>query len=202
MDDETQIGSTSDPTITDVESLILRNVEESASPPSAFELSTLAEVLVLPRVNVTRPPESQLLGIGMRRNDCHANCAMQAINDTEGKSRHVTGWYVTPSCLVLHSVVEIEGQWFCLTPQIVRGPEQFEFIPDEAIDWRDADDGMSRDPYRRGEKLPETLRRYPDLDVEMSREFRALVSSGMPIVDARDRVDAVYARRLAKLSSA
>lgn len=200
MGNETLTGSESEPTITDVEMLILRNIQESASPPTAFEAATLAEVLALPRVIVTRPPENQLLAIGMRRNECHANCAMQAMNDTEGKSRHVTGWYVTPSCLVLHSVVEIEGQWFCLTPQIVRGTEQFEFIPDEAIDWRDADDGMSRDAYRRGEKLPETLRRYPDLDVEMSREFRALVASGMPIINARNRVDAVYASRLVELA--
>ncbi|MCC8934894.1 hypothetical protein [Rhizobium sp. 'Codium 1'] len=183
-------------TLAEVELLVLRNVEASASPPTEFEAATLAEVMALPRVLVTRPPEDQLLKIGMRRNECHANCAMQATNDTEGRSRHVTGWYVSASSLVLHSVAEIEGQWFCLTPQIVRGPDQFEFVPDEAIEWRDAINGMSREPYRKGERLPETLRRYPDLEVQMSHVFRSLVASGMSIIAARDMVDVTFKQKL------
>lgn len=68
---------------TELEQFIIRNVEEMAFEPSEWEVKTLLEVLALPRVTVTRPPEEKLLAVGMRPNDCHANCAAQAANDTE-----------------------------------------------------------------------------------------------------------------------
>lgn len=189
MTDELRDALKANSRFTDVERLILLNVEEFGFAPSKLEADTLAEVLALPRVTVTRPPESELLAIGMIPNDCHANCAMQAANDIEGNSRHVTGWYVSGDCLVLHSVAEISGQWFCLTPQIVKGPETFEFIPDRMIEWRDTADGLGREPYRNGERLPQALRENPELHFRMCDEFKSLVASGMSIMDARARVD-------------
>lgn len=113
---------------TELDSFILRNAEELAFLPSEREPDTLAEVLALPRVVVTRPPDEDLFAIGMRPNDCHSNCAAQVANDTERRSRHVWGWYIHGSNLILHSVVEIGSQWFCLTPQIVKTPSRFQFI--------------------------------------------------------------------------
>ncbi|WP_245280208.1 hypothetical protein [Pseudorhizobium pelagicum] len=123
-----------EPQLSEVEKFILSSSEELAFPPTEWETETLAEVLALPRVVVTRPPEDDLLKIGMRRNDCHANCAAQVANDIEGRSRHVSGWYISGSDLILHSIVEIDGQWFCLTPQIAKASPRFEFIPDPAIE--------------------------------------------------------------------
>ena len=87
---------------TKLDSFILRNAEELAFPPSKWEADTLAEVLALPRVVVTRPPNADLFASGMRPNDCHLNCAAQVANDTERRSRHVSGWYIHGSNLILH----------------------------------------------------------------------------------------------------
>lgn len=174
--------------LNDAEHLLLYNLEEYGFPPSEFEASTLVEVLTLPRITVERPPEHQLLAIGMIPNDCHVNCWRQATNDTEGRSRHVTGWLISGASLILHSVAEIDGQWFCLTPQIVKGPNRFQFIPDQEIEWRDAADGMGREPYRKGQLLRGTLRKYPEFHVRMCEEVKSLMANGMRPTEARDQV--------------
>lgn len=174
---------------TDLEKHIVWNVEELALPPSTWEAETLDEVLALPRVLVTRPPEDELLAIGMRRNNCHANCAAQADNDTEGKSRHVTGWYVSGSVVILHSVAEIGKQWFRLTPQLGKSAAQFEFIPDHSIEWRDTPDGQARVAVRFGRELPQALRTNPEIHIRMRDQFRDFMASGMSAVEARDRVN-------------
>jgi hypothetical protein len=83
---------------TELDSFILRNAEELAFLPSEWEADTLAEVLALPRVVVTRPPDEDLFAIGMRPNDCHSNCAAQVAKDTERRSRHVWGGSVATIC--------------------------------------------------------------------------------------------------------
>lgn len=178
---------------------IFRNVEEMAFEPSEWEAATLLEVLALPRVTVTRPLEEQLLAIGMRPNDCHANCAAQAANGTEGRSRHVWGWYLHGSDLILHSVVDIGGDWYCLTPQTTSLPSRFQFIPDSQIEWQASSDGMGRDAFRGGRQLPLALRKYPKVHVRMRDEFMSLIAAGMSAVDARDRVAANWDAELWKL---
>lgn len=180
----------------DLEQFIIRNVEEMAFEPSEWEAMTLLEVLALPRVTVTRPPEEQLLAIGMRPNDCHANCAAQAANDNEGRSRQVSGWYIHGSDLILHSVVDIGGDWYCLTPQTTSLPSQFQFIPDDQIEWRVSSDGMGMDAFRAGRPLPLALRKYPHVHVQMRNEFMALIAAGMPAVNARDQVAAKWGSEL------
>lgn len=183
----------------ELDQFIFRNVEEMAFEPSEWEAKTLLEVLALPRVTVTRPPENQLLAIGMRPNDCHANCAAQAANDPEGRSRHVWGWYINGSDLILHSVVDIGGDWYCLTPQTTSLPSRFQFIPDGQIEWQPSSDGMDLDAFRGGMPLPLTLRKYPQVHIQMRDEFMSLITAGMSAVDARDRVAANWDAELRKL---
>ncbi len=180
----------------DLDEFIFKNVEEMAFEPSEWEATTLQEVLALPRVIVTRPPEEQLLAVGMRPNDCHANCAAQAANDTEGRSRHVWGWYIYGSDLILHSVVDIGGDWYCLTPQTTSLPSRFKFIPDSQIEWRESSDGSGMDAFRGGRPLPLALRKYPHVHVQMRNEFMELIAAGVAAVDARDRVDANWGSEL------
>lgn len=182
----------------DLDQFIIRNVEEMAFEPSEWEATTLLEVLALPRVTVTRPPEEQLLAVGMRPNDCHANCAAQAANDMEGRSRHVSGCYIHGSDLILHSVVNIGGDWYCLTPQTTSLPSQFQFIPDNQIEWRASSDGSGMDAFRSGRPLPLALRKYPHVHVQMRNEFMALIAAGVAAVDARDRVAANWVAELQK----
>lgn len=171
-----------------------------AFEPSEWEANTLLEILTLPRVTVVRPPEEELLAIGMRSNDCHVNCAAQAANDPEGLSRHVWGWYIHGSDLIFHSVVDIGGQWFCLTPQTTRLPSRFQFIPDSQIEWQESPDGTAREPFRCGRRLPQALRKYPRLHVQMRDQFISLIATGMSAADARERVDAKWRAELRKLA--
>lgn len=183
----------------ELDQFIFRNVEEMAFEPSEWEAKTLLEVLALPRVIVTRPPEEDLLAIGMRLNDCHANCAAQAANDLEGQSHHVWGWYIHGCDLIFHSVVDIGGYWYCLTPQTTSLPSQFQFIPDSQIEWRASSNGMGRDAFRGDKPLPLALRKYPQVHVQMRYEFMSLIAAGMSAVHARDRVAANWAAELRKL---
>ncbi|OOG73861.1 hypothetical protein B0E45_06100 [Sinorhizobium sp. A49] len=174
--------------------LALRNAEEMSFPPTEWEANTLAEVLSLPRVTVTRPPEHELLAAEMLPYNCHVNCSRQAANDPE--SHHVWGWCVYGSDLILHSVVEMRGHWLCLTPQLVEAPSRFQFIPDPSIEWRETSDG--RDAFRGGVRLPQALRKYPEHHLRMRDELHDLVASGMSAFDAREMVDATLGAELRK----
>lgn len=105
-----------------------------------------------------RPPDEHLLAAGMLRNNCHANCAAQAA-DYPHLLRHVSGWIVSGYVLLLHSVIEVQGQLRCVTPQTVRTPSTFAFIPDPKIEWREAADRNGMDPFRDGKQLPNGLRK-------------------------------------------
>lgn len=178
--------------------LALRNAEQMSLPPTEVEANTLAEVLALPRVTVTRPPKEQLLAAGMRPYDCHANCFELATNDPKQMTRHVFGWLIYGSDLILHSVVEMRGRWLCLTPQLVPAPSQFEFIPDAHIEWRETGDG-ERHPFRCGVSIPSALRKYPEYHIRMRDEFHNLLASGIAAFDAREMVDVTLGAELRKM---
>lgn len=174
--------------------LALRNAEALAFPLSEIEAVTLAEVLQLTPVVVTRPPYDRLLAAGMVPYECHRNCAMQVANDPDGGSQHISGWLPYGDSLILHSVVQMHGEWICLTPQLVSAPRQFPFIPDPYLEWRAGSDGLSWDPYRNGELLPSALRRDPARNIRMWNEFKLLVDDGMSAFDAREVVQQANAR--------
>lgn len=178
--------------------LALRNAEQMAFLPTEWEATTLAKVLALPRVIVTRPPEEQLLASGMLPYDCHANCSEHVANDPDQISHHVWGWMIHGSDLILHSVVRMRGDWLCLTPQLVRAPAQFQFIPDPFIEWLDGNDGM-RHAFRVGARVPQALRKYPEYHIQMRDEFRDLMASGMSAFDARKIVDSTLGAELRKM---
>jgi hypothetical protein len=182
---------------TDLDQFIIRNVEEMAFEPSESEAATLLEVLTLPRVTVIRPPEKQLLAVGMRPNDCHANCAAQAANDTEGRSRHVSRWYIHGSDLILHSVVDIGGDWYCLMPQTTSLPYGSSSSP-TAISIAAF---IRRNGYGRISGWESTslgIRKYPNVQVQMRDEFMALIAAGVAAVEAQDKVSANWAAELEK----
>ncbi|WP_245510009.1 hypothetical protein [Rhizobium leguminosarum] len=186
------------PRSSELENFVLWNAQQFAFPPSEWEAKTFAEVLLLPRVEVTRPPKHDLLAVGMVPHDCHANCAAQEANDPDGESRHVWGWLINGSDLILHSVVEIRGQWLCMTPQHREGPARFNFIPDAAIEWRNADNG--KEPFRGGVQVPQGLRSNPEQHVRMWERFRDLVSLGMPVAEARQLVDDTLGAELRQMA--
>jgi hypothetical protein len=172
----------------DLATLIRRNVEAMAFPPSEQEATICAEVSALPRVVVYRPPAEDLLAAGFVHYDCHRNCGDQAANDPSGRSRHVSGWLPHGEDLILHSVAVISDQWVCLTPQLVPAPNRFEFIPDTHLEWRDINGGATRIAFRYGDEVPEALRKDPGRHIHMRDEFQALVSRGHSVIEARDLI--------------
>lgn len=182
----------------ELDELVLRNAEQMAFPPTEFEKRALAEVISLPRVTVTRPPAEQLLAAGMLPYQCHVNCSDQAAKDPDQVTRHVSGWLINGSALILHSVVEMHGQWLCLTPQLIQVPPQFEFIPDNLIEWLETDGG-DRLPLRRGMMLPDALRKYPEHHIRMTDAFRDLMASGMSASDARKMIDQTLGAEFRKI---
>ncbi len=175
--------------------LATHNMRANAQPALQWEADTLNEVLNLPRVIVSRPPSEQLIELEFEPYNCHANCARQVQLDEDGTSRHVSGWLVDSYSLILHSVVEMHGEWFCLTPQLQPAPPRFQFIPDPAIEWRDVSDG-SREPYRRGHAVPLALRKYPELCIRMAERFEELIASGLSSEEAVADVDATIGAEL------
>jgi hypothetical protein len=177
------------------------NIESMAFPPSREEADLLSRVLELPRVTVSRPDERRLLAMGMIPYNCHVNCAEFASSEKDSLTRHIWGWIIHGSDLILHSVVERQGHWRCLTPQYIKVSPDFTFIPDMAIEWVDTADGI-RQAYRNGKKLPDALRRYPEDHILMRDKFRDLVASGMSPLDAQAQVastlDVEHGRRLAR----
>ncbi|MDX1016386.1 hypothetical protein GOL25_25925 [Sinorhizobium medicae] len=176
--------------------LALRNIEGMAFPPSDWEADTLAEVLALPRVVVTRPPVNDLLAADMAPYQCHANCATQEANDPDRTSRHVSGWLIYGSDLILHSVVQIAGEWLCITPQLVPAPAQFQFIPDPLIEWKVGSDGIAKEAFRCGIALPDALRKYPNDHIGVRDRFRELMATGLSAFDARKVVEAALGAEL------
>lgn len=177
----------------------LWQAEELAFPPTQWERDTLSELVAMPRAVVRRPPEEKLLAAGMLRNNCHANCASQEA-DYPHLLRHVSGWIISGHILVLHSVIEVQGQLRCVTPQTVCSPSSFEFIADPKIEWREAIDRDGMDPFRDGTQLPNGLRKYPEHHVRMRDRLRDLMAGGMSAFDARAIVDGTLGAELRRMA--
>jgi hypothetical protein len=173
----------------------LWQAEELAFPPSQWEADTLAAILELPRVKVTRPPEAKLLAEGMARNACHPNCAA-LVERYPHQMRHVSGWLISSHMLVLHSVVEMRDRWLCVTPQTTPATSSFWFIPDPFIHWTDTPTEIV--PLRGDVRVPNALRKYPEHYVRMRDRLRELIASGMTAFDARAVVDATLGDELRK----
>jgi hypothetical protein len=167
---------------------IVWNIESMAFPATVEEAAAFASIMALSRVIVTRPSKDLLLRMGMVPYNCHVNCSNYVASEPEGRSRHVWGWIISRSDLILHSIVERDGLLRCLTPQFIDVPSHFEFIPDPAIEWKDTMDGIAREPYRDGQRVPDALRKHPEDHIRMRDRFRELVDAGVSVMDARDMV--------------
>ena len=108
-------------------------------------------------------------------NECHHNAAWYAANDQSGSSHHILGWWSHLDLLVLHSVIERDGQYWCVTPQAETTAERFGFYPDNKITWLDRDGdrifsrnggavgaGLRRDPQRRLAAIERARKRLSD----------------------------------------
>lgn len=155
-------------------------------PDSEWETKAVDEIMALAddAVVVTRVPAAQLEWMRMPAAECHANASWYAKNDP--RATMVTGWWVQFPSFVLHSVVRIGDDYFCVTPTPFDEGE-FHFIPDAKIEWRDT--GNVRTAFRDGVAIGPGLRRYPSFTRAQNAMVRARILAGVPLEVAIEFTD-------------
>ncbi|WP_234052600.1 MULTISPECIES: hypothetical protein [unclassified Xanthobacter] len=155
----------------------LADLGEWMFPPSDWETRTVAEIQALPVVIVTRRPDRDLEYMRMPAKQCHENAHFLQVHDPEGLMRHVTGWWVQDGNYVLHSVVEKDGHFFCVTPAPAYVEKTFDFIPDDKIEWRV--DGEHMAPFRDGVEVGRGVRTDAAATIAELEVLRQRLLSGM-----------------------
>lgn len=125
-----------------LEAIRKRHIELSKHwdfPPTAEEAVVCAGLRELSIVTVRRASPEELAFMRMPANSCHQNAWWYERNDPTGRSRAVTGWWVQWPDFVLHSVLQIDGNYICITPQYFDDGD-FPFMPDPAIAWEKRED--------------------------------------------------------------
>ncbi len=156
---------------------VLKFMDSWDFPPSEAEARAVAEIKELPTVRVRRYPEAQLAWMRMKQNQCHVNARFMVENDPERKTKQVTGYLVHSGNYVLHSVVERDGTIFCVTPMGVSMPEEFAFLPDPEIVWRE--EGDARVAYRKGAPVGIGFRTDPAENKRITAIMRARIEAGL-----------------------
>lgn len=141
--------------------VIRRNCERWLFPASDAEAAAVREIDGLETFRVLKAPGALLSALGRREGQCHQNALWYARNDPEGRSRCVTGWMVDDEngAFILHSVVEQDGDLFCITPS-TSGVQAFAFRPDPDVQW--LVEGEVCTFVRKGLALAVGLRRDPE----------------------------------------
>ncbi len=156
---------------------VLRFMEMWDFPPSAAEAEAVAEITALPIVRVQRYPPDKLAWMRMKQNQCHANSRFMEDNDPEKKCKQVAGYLLQTGNFVFHSVVEREGDFFCVTPMGANMPDEFDFIPDPDIVWQQESD--TNVAYRKGVPVGVGFRSDPEESKRVSAIMRARIEAGI-----------------------
>ena len=134
----------------------LGSAEQWMFPPSRWERDAVREILSLPVERAIRgvPRGAAILNAPTR--ECHTNAKFYAEHDPTGRATMVTGWWRQPNVLVLHSLVEIGGRLYCVTPFDADPSPDFPFIRDPRLCWHEDGAGeryCERDGHRIGPGL-------------------------------------------------
>lgn len=162
--------------------LAIAQMERWNFPPSEAEAQAVAEIEKLPEIMVRRYPPEALQYMRMKKNECHANARFMEDQDPEGKCRQVTGYWPQAGNYVLHSVVEREGELFCVTPLAIDAPDTFPFIPDPDIKWKE--EGEYRVAYRKGVPVEPGFRSNPEENKRISAVVLARIEAGVHPLEA------------------
>lgn len=164
-------------------------LEDWSRPASDWEQNLVKEINKLPRVQVVREPDDRLLWMKMVPNKCHANAGWYAENDPTGNSRMVSGWWQQDDKYLHHSVVATGDHYVCITPMMVPAPQNFQFIPDNKIEWRN--EGEARLAWRSGQQIGPGLRANIELAIKQNAYVKARLDSGMDVIEAGNTIDFV-----------
>lgn len=121
---------------------------------------------------------------------CHANAQEAVRRDRTGKTRAVYGWWNTGAALVFHSVVERDGQMFCITPVVCDDQEigkHLQFAEDPRIRLESVDENFNFKIFKK--TVPTRLTLSRDVDLYMARQLRMKLMAGVdPVRIAREPI--------------
>ena len=155
----------------------MAETERWAFPVTEWERATIAEILKLPTVRVTRVDAGFLSGLGMLSKQCHQNASVFSARMAQQGARIITGWIKNARVLTLHSIVQLDGRYFCVTPTPAEREIEFDFIPDPAVEALKIPGGFSL--QRNTVPLGIGLRRFSDQDQRWFAEAVARLKSGI-----------------------
>lgn len=145
-------------------------------PPSAWEAALVEELLDENVECVPRVSPEDLAWMRMPANHCHQNCWWYEANDPTGRSRAVTGWWLQGLDFVLHSVMEADGRYFCITPSMAQESEIY-FIPDPELKWIREPDRIA--VMRNGGEVDLGVRRFPAFTIAWNEMLRDRLLAGV-----------------------
>lgn len=143
-------------------------------PASAEEAAVVGEIASLPCLEAHRLRRELLMG--MKPNLCHENSWKFAEEMPLGKCKQVTGWWPCDGDYVLHSVIELRSDLYCVTPSQGTGSPVFPFIPDPQITWRQ--EGDHRYAYRGDYKIGLGVRSDPAKTIRRAAVVRNRILAG------------------------
>lgn len=162
---------------------IFEELEAFSAPASPWERDLVAEIDAAPSFWVSRLPPDRIAQLPFGMRDCHNNCRAVAANDAEGKTRAVTGWWKQPSGVyLLHSVVERDGRYRCVTPIADYAPDRIIFSPDPKLVWRH--DGRTWSCWRGDRLMGFGVRARPEELILECERIRERLRSGMDPLEA------------------
>lgn len=157
--------------------LVIEEMKRWDFPAYEAEAQAIAEIEKLPVITVQRYPANILTEMRMVPKECHKNASFMENNDPERKCRQISGYWPQADNYVLHSVVERDGEFFCVTPVQIEAYDQFEFIPDPDIQW--IEEGGYMVAYRKGVAVGPGFRRDPAESRRIHKIILARIEAGI-----------------------
>lgn len=115
----------------------------------------------------------------MKPKDCHNNCKTYAAQDPDHDIMQRLGWIDGGDFYVLHSIIEFDNRYVCVTPMVSRVfPTQFEFLPDAAITFAQDDITGQWRFTRGGYRLSKGVRKHPEDMIDKCRNRIEVLRSG------------------------
>lgn len=155
---------------------LLWQAESWCFAPSAWERELVEEILCLHVHNVPRLPIKDIEWMGMPPGECHSNTRWYERNDPTKQSKSVTGWWLSGTDFILHSVLGCESQYMCITPT-ARGETEIQFFPDPQIQWVEIDNRIAA--FRNSQEIGIGVRRFPAFTIAQNEVMRTRLLSGM-----------------------
>lgn len=157
--------------------IALQEAESLMQPPSKIE-TEIVEFLSTAEAKIARRVDHETLTyMRMRPRECHQNCFRYAKSDPTSKM--VTGWWSHGLIWMSHSVIEKDGDLFCLTPPLVSAvhDEPLTFVSDPHIVLEHS--GATADFFRNGNVFPNIVRFEPEKIIEPAKKMYQDVIKGI-----------------------